>query len=305
MTPDRQQPDLRSALPLMRACISESRWPPYGFVRALALAVTIGLGHSRQLPGLRRSYFFCLATVGAVIALQLALLVWLTADLRSATTIATTLLWFAGASVLILAQLSLVRTKDGNLAKRFGISNTLTLYRFMAIPFLAAILPLFPGDRNVLLLGTTSFVVAAVTDVLDGNYARLTGTVTDFGRIYDPVCDIIINAGVCIGAWGAGYVPGWYVAIALARFFLPVCGGALVYASGRVWRVRPTMLGKLSVFVYVIFIGLTLLGELTAAPFLEDLTERFLMISGLLFGFNVVYIVDRGFALMRTDSGKS
>ncbi len=301
MIADREEPDLRNALPLMRKRITDARWRPVGFVRALALAVAIGLQYSRELPVLRRSYFASLAVVAGAVAIQLGALVWLTPDVRIVLPLTATILWFVGGSFIFLSQLSLVRTKDGMLARRFGFSNALTLYRFMTIPFLSALLPLFPGDRNVLFLGTAAFVVAATTDVLDGNYARLTGTVTDFGRIYDPVCDIIINAGVCIGAWGAGYVPGWYATLALLRFFLPVCGGAFVYASGRAWRVRPTLLGKLSVFVYVLFIGLTLLEELSTAPFLSDLTERFLLISGMLFAFNVVYIVDRGFALMRKE----
>lgn len=305
MTERRDEPDLRNALPLMRQRVSGARWLPIGLISALALAVSIGLDYSRQLPKLRRSFFVNLTVVASALTVQLGVLIWITADARFVLPLLATVAWFAGGSVLLLSQLSLVRYKNGQLANHFGFSNFLTTYRFMAIPFLAALLPLFPADRDVLLLGTTAFVVAAVSDVLDGNYARLTHTVTDFGRIYDPVCDIIINAGVCLGAWGAGYVPGWYTVLALARFFLPVCGGALVYASGRTWRIRPTILGKLSVFVYVLFIGLTLLEAHTAAPFLAGLSQQFLMLSGLLFAFNVVYILDRGFALMRRnrDSG--
>jgi phosphatidylglycerophosphate synthase len=301
MTGDRQEPDLRNALPLMRGEINNAAWRPLGFARALALAIAMGLRYSKNLPALRRSYFNSLLLVAAAMSVQLAALAWLTSDSRVLLPLAVSVVWFVGGSVIFLSQLSLVRTKEGQLAPRFGFSNTLTLFRFMTIPFLATLLPLFPGDRNVLLLGTAAFIVAAATDVLDGNYARFTGTVTDFGRIYDPVCDIIINGAVCIGAWGADYLPGWYAALALARFCLPVWGGAMVYASGREWRVRPTLLGKLSVFVYVLFIGLTLLGELSQEPFLRDLTKRFLMLSGLLFAFNVVYIIDRGFALMREE----
>ncbi len=301
----REEPDLRNALPLMRRRIAAARWLPMGFVSALALGISLGLGYSNQLPELRRSFFRNLAVIASALAVQLAILAWLSAGLSFVIPITATIVWFAGGSVILLSQLSLVRGNDGKLAQRFGFSNFLTTYRFMAIPLLATLLPLFPGNRDVLLLGTTAFIVAALSDVLDGNYARFTNTVTDFGRIYDPVCDIVINAAVCIGAWGAGYVPGWYTTLALARFFLPVGGGALVYASGRTWRVRPTILGKLSVFVYVVFIGLTLLEAITAAPFLADLKERFLMLSGLLFAFNVVYILDRGFALMRGKQNNS
>jgi cardiolipin synthase (CMP-forming) len=301
MSLDQEEQDLRDALPHMREQINSASWRPVGFVRALALAISLGLQYSKRLTVLRRSYFNSLILVALAMAVQLVALAWLTADARILLPLTASIAWFAGGSVLFLSQLSLVRSRNGNLAHHFGISNTLTLFRFMTIPYLATLLPLFPGDRDVLFLGTASFIIAATTDVLDGNYARVTGTVTDFGRIYDPVCDIIINAAVCIGAWGAGYVPGWYAALALARFCLPVCGGAVVYASGRAWRVRPTILGKLSVFVYVLFIGFTLLGELSQEPFLKDLTQRFLMLSGLLFAFNVVYIIDRGFTLMRKE----
>jgi cardiolipin synthase len=292
-------PDLREALPEMLRRTRGARWQVVGFFQALLFGLQTGLGYASRLPELRRSYVRYLLVVGLLISSQMGLLLLLVPWHLAVLPIATTTLWFLAGAVVVLALLSLIRRQDGELARTFGLSNGLTLYRFMSIPLLASLMPLFHDYRPVLALGTVAFLAAAITDVLDGNIARITGTVTDFGRIYDPLCDIAINAAVCIGGWTAGYLPGWYLVLALSRFFLPVVGGAIVYASGHPWRVRPTLLGKLSVFVYVLFIGLTLIREFTQAPFLSNLVDQFLFISGLLFFFNVIYIVDRGWSLMR------
>jgi phosphatidylglycerophosphate synthase len=206
--------------------------------------------------------------------------------------------WFAFAGVLAYSQLCLVKRPDGSRLDSFGLSNTLTLFRFLNIPLVVLLMPFFPSDRGLLLVGVSIFTAAVVSDTLDGNIARLTGTTTDFGRIYDPVCDIAINAGVCVGAWLAGYLPWWYLLVAELRFFLPLLGGAWLYVYRKPWKIRPTLWGKLSVFVYALFIAILLLRELTGVPFLVDLSHKFLWLSGLLFAFNLVHIVDRGLAMM-------
>jgi len=214
------------------------------------------------------------------------------------TCVLVSVVWFVFGSCLLYSQISLVRKKDGTFFSSFGVANTLTLYRFLCVPFLVTLMPIFPEDRQVLQLGVVVYAAVAMSDILDGNYARMTGTVSEFGRIYDPLCDIATNALVCAGAWGAGYVPTWYFALAEVRFFLPLLGGIWVYAYSKPWRIRPTFWGKITVFVYDLFVGLTLLREVTQAPFMDELTQRFLWVSGILFAFNVLVIIDRGVSLV-------
>jgi len=299
--PDRKDgvEDLRESLPEFITIMRSSRFKPYAFIKVMALGARRGLAISRGLDRLRRSYFLSLVLVGLVQVGQLAALALATRDRALLIGPAVvSVLWFALGSLLVCSQLNLVRKPDGRLYDRFGIPNTLTLYRFLSIPLLVALLPVFPQDRGVLGVGMVLFALMAVSDIADGNYARLTSQVSEFGRIYDPICDIAMNAGVCLGAWAAGYLPGWYTGLAEARFFLPLIGGAWVYAYRKPWRIRPTLWGKTSVFVYDVLIGLLLIREFTGEPFMEDLTTRVLWVSGLLFAFNIVTIVDKGMSMV-------
>jgi CDP-diacylglycerol--glycerol-3-phosphate 3-phosphatidyltransferase len=291
-------PDLREILPEMAAIVRGSCFKPWGFVRALDLGIRRGLAESARYPGLRASYGRCLAAVGLVNALQAVALLLVSEVGPVAVPLAVSAFWFFAGGFIVYSQISLVKRPGGKVNDRFGFPNTLTLYRFLNIPFLVALLPLLQSNRGLLLVGTVVFVMTAVTDVIDGNYARLTGQVTEFGRIYDPVCDIGINSGVCLGAWGAGFVPLWYMLLAQTRFFLPIVGGVWTYTSGLSWKVKPTPMGRVTVFIYDVYIGLLLLRELTGLSTLGGLTEAFFWFSVFAFSLNILTIVDRGIRLM-------
>ncbi len=64
------------------------------------------------------------------------------------------------------------------------------------------------------------FLVASFTDWLDGEIARRTNQVTDFGRLFDPLADkVLVSAGL-IGLAARGLAPMWMVVIIIAREFL-------------------------------------------------------------------------------------
>jgi CDP-diacylglycerol--glycerol-3-phosphate 3-phosphatidyltransferase len=88
---------------------------------------------------------------------------------------------------------------------RWNLPNLLTWGRLLAIPLLVAIW-LVPGDpaavasRN--LLGTVVFVVAAITDWLDGWLARRMGVSSAFGAFLDPVADkLLVCAALVLLLW--------------------------------------------------------------------------------------------------------
>lgn len=286
--------DLREILPELTRIVRRRRFMPHSYLVMAYVAVRYGMAISANLPGLARSYFRYLAALAVVMVGESVAVILASDSAYAWMPVIASAVWFLFSSLLCYSQLSLVKRKDGTHPASFGLSNALTLFRFLNIPMVVLLVPLFPTDRGLLLTGVTLFAAAVVSDTLDGNIARLTGTTTDFGRIYDPVCDIAINAGVCFGAWLAGYVPLWYLVLAQLRFFLPLFGGAWVYVYRKPWRIGPTLWGKLSVFVHAVFIGLVLLREVTGLPFLAQLSDKFLWLAGFLLTFNVVHIVDRG-----------
>ncbi|MBE0627027.1 MAG: CDP-alcohol phosphatidyltransferase family protein, partial [Burkholderiales bacterium] len=77
---------------------------------------------------------------------------------------------------------------------RLNIPNVLTVARIVAIPLLVAVyyLPMSPAVQNI--TATTIFIVAALTDWLDGYLARRMGESTAFGAFLDPVADKLLVA---------------------------------------------------------------------------------------------------------------
>ena len=111
-------------------------------------------------------------------------------------------------------------------------ANKLTLLRMALIPvFLGVLYAGFEGSRYVA-LGV--FIVASLTDMLDGYIARHYNQITNFGKFMDPLADkVLVMAAMC---WFVeeGRMPGWALAVVLLREFA-VSGMRLVAVEqGRV-----------------------------------------------------------------------
>lgn len=97
------------------------------------------------------------------------------------------------------------------------LANKLTLLRIVLIPvFLVILYAGFPYADWVALF---VFIVASLTDTLDGYVARKRKEVSNFGKFMDPLADkILVSAAMC---WfvQAGAMPGWVLALVLLREF--------------------------------------------------------------------------------------
>ncbi|MBC8200020.1 MAG: CDP-diacylglycerol--glycerol-3-phosphate 3-phosphatidyltransferase [Desulfobacteraceae bacterium] len=93
--------------------------------------------------------------------------------------------------------------------------NSLTLCRIAIIPVIV-ILMLFP-NRFFTFIAALLFSAAAITDYLDGYFARRRGLVTDFGKIMDPVADKLLASSAFIMLSSLGWIPGWMVCIIIGR----------------------------------------------------------------------------------------
>ena len=115
-----------------------------------------------------------------------------------------------------------------------NLPNRLTLFRVILIPFFVFFLlaPYFTGYGNYIAVAV--FIVASITDFLDGYLARKNHLVTDFGKFMDPLADkVLVMAAMCYLV-EIGQMPGWCLAIVLLREFA-VSGMRLVAVEqGRV-----------------------------------------------------------------------
>ena len=93
--------------------------------------------------------------------------------------------------------------------------NLLTLFRIAAVPIII-ILMLFP-NRFCVFIAAMVFSAAAITDYLDGFYARKRDMVTTLGKIMDPVADKLLVSSAFIMLAALGWVPAWMVCIIIGR----------------------------------------------------------------------------------------
>lgn len=113
------------------------------------------------------------------------------------------------------------------------------------------------------------FLLAGVSDAVDGALARGFGWTSRFGAIADPIADKLLVAVVYVALASEGLLPVWLAVLVLGRD-LVIVGGALAYH----WFVAelemaPTLLGKLNTLGNVLFVGLVL--AVLATPALAGL----------------------------------
>lgn len=96
-----------------------------------------------------------------------------------------------------------------------NLPNTVTILRIGIIPVLFLLL-LWPGPKVSLFLAVL-FILAAITDLLDGYIARKYGIVTLLGKFLDPLADKLIVNTAMILMIPIGRIPAWIVALIIMR----------------------------------------------------------------------------------------
>jgi CDP-diacylglycerol--glycerol-3-phosphate 3-phosphatidyltransferase len=135
----------------------------------------------------------------------------------------------------------------------FNISNSLSMLRVvLVIPVWILMDSLDNPENRYIVAGLCLF--AAITDMLDGHFARKLNQVTEFGKIVDPIADKIIVSAVVVKLFLIGDIPGYYFYMIVARDILILIGGIIV--TKKLGKVLPSnVLGKIT----VIFISVVLL----------------------------------------------
>ena len=97
----------------------------------------------------------------------------------------------------------------------WNIANALTLGRLLAVPLLVWLLMQETDmDRNV---AAIVFVLASLTDLIDGFVARKYGWITNFGKIADPIADKFLTGVALIGLSALDLLPWWVTIVILLR----------------------------------------------------------------------------------------
>lgn len=101
-----------------------------------------------------------------------------------------------------------------------NLPNKLTVFRIVLVPFFVAFLLLSKGADALKWAALALFVVASLTDLLDGKIARRYHLVTTFGKFMDPLADKILTISGMICLIELGRIPSWIVVVIVAREFI-------------------------------------------------------------------------------------
>ena len=99
-----------------------------------------------------------------------------------------------------------------------NLANKLTLLRIFLVPVFL-IFFLVEGIDYGTIVATIVFIVASITDQLDGHIARSRNQITTFGKFMDPLADKLLVTAVFVCLVQIGMIPAWAVIIILSREF--------------------------------------------------------------------------------------
>ncbi len=164
----------------------------------------------------------------------------------------------------------------------FTPSNIISMMRVMMVfPAIFALV------AHLNLLVGAIFITAFLSDLLDGFVARKTNTVSEIGKVIDPLADKIFVGFVVITMAAYGMIPIWFLVTILARDLLIVSVG--VWAKRKLGVVLPSNYpGKAAVFSMALTLLLIVCGVTgNAIVFMEWLSVALMVVSVVVYGMRL------------------
>ncbi len=151
-----------------------------------------------------------------------------------------------------------------------NLPNSITLSRIAAVPLLMWILsPAFPanhathgllsGEQEIVASGV--FILASITDGLDGYLARRRNQITTLGMLLDPLADklMVTAAYIILVAYTPSIVPPWIAVIIIAREFL--VSGLRSIAASEGFTIDASEIGKLKTVIQIVSVVAAILAH--------------------------------------------
>ena len=162
-----------------------------------------------------------------------------------------------------------------------NLPNTLTAARILIVPFYIVALLYNRFD-----LALACFVLASVTDLLDGMTARMRNQFTRFGEVLDPIADklLLLSSFVVFGVFR--WVPPWLAVVVISRDIIVLSGTLVLYVTSGVLTIAVSFLGKLTTVAQIfqlayILLMLTIAGEAQSPLILNVVVFLVTVLSGV------------------------
>jgi cardiolipin synthase len=162
-----------------------------------------------------------------------------------------------------------------------NLPNALTLIRILLIPLFVNLL-----ISKSFLGALVTFLIAGITDALDGFLARIWHQKTDLGAYLDPIADKLLLASAFVTLAILRIVPSWLTVIVMSRDILIAVGFWVLAMTDHKPTVRPIYTSKITTVFQILTIIWALLSVLhwrleSLFPVLIGLTAFFTILSGV------------------------
>ncbi len=140
------------------------------------------------------------------------------------------------------------------------IPNILSTFRLILV-FVFIAVYFFLDHANSLQIALCIFVLAGITDVIDGYLARKYNWISDLGKILDPLADKMMQCAALICLLIDQLIPIWFALPFILKELLMLSGGLFMMKEKKIIVVS-NIVGKIAAFFFYVVIGLVmLLGE--------------------------------------------
>ena len=164
-----------------------------------------------------------------------------------------------------------------------SIPNIITLGRILLVPFIV-----WAIASNQMEIAFAIFVVAGVSDAVDGFLAKRFNMASELGALLDPLADkaLLVSIYMALGIWGA--VPRWIVILVVSRDIMIVSAVIVSWIFGKPIPMKPLMVSKLNTVAQVAFAALVLAA--LGFGFKEKLPPYDLILMGFVTVFTLVSV---------------
>lgn len=176
---------------------------------------------------------------------------------------------------------------------KMNLPNKLTVFRvILIVPFVIILLGGEAGwfGNNLLIpdiVALVVFIVASLTDLIDGKIARKYNLVTNFGKFMDPLADKLLVSAALIALVDMGRIPAWVVIVIISREFI-ISGFRLIASDNHV-VIAASYWGKFKTTFQMIMVCLMIVNLGTMFHWMQILTDVIMWIALVL---TVISLVD-------------
>jgi cardiolipin synthase (CMP-forming) len=181
--------------------------------------------------------------------------------------------------------------------RAISIPNILTLVRILLTPLLIILLL-----RREYSLGLLVFVLAGISDALDGFIARCFDQRTLLGAYLDPLADkiLLVSSFICLGVLKV--LPAWLAVVVITRDVIIVLGIAILTITEKPYEVRPSIISKCTTAAQLVTVMIILVHQ-HFGLFSLVLTPLYWLVAGLTIGSGLLYIY-MGMVILQEEGEK-